>query len=161
MWITRPNYYNPTQLPFETYDLDTTMSRERRRNLERAALQLRALRVVRGPQRDWPADLGGGSSMPIGKVTVTRWNTVLHGSALSEGATNKLVMWGKRLDAPPDRSTNAFPDVALEYFDATYWRKYNAHPGLPVVQQRNDASATTRSSPTGFADSLNAARLRL
>jgi hypothetical protein len=59
-----------------------------------------------------------------GKYAVTRTGTTL-GSALSEGL-NKLVLWGRPGSGPPD-GTAILNDLAgLDWFEATYWRRFVA-----------------------------------
>src|SRR5574341_892116 len=68
------------------------------------------------------------SARASGKVTVTRRSTVF-GSALSEGLTNRFIIWGKRFNAPPNTSTNYYADIALNLFEVSYARRYRAVQG--------------------------------
>jgi hypothetical protein len=151
MWITRPNYYRRSELPFTTYDLDTTL-----------AVSVGATWTGLLASYDhfvWFSvknALGQVTSVvdsarATGKVTVTRRNSIF-GSALSEGANNRFVIWGKRLDAPPHASTNAFPDVALEYFETSYNRRYKAIQGMLPCNSGSFAG-DYEIFATGFTDS--------
>jgi hypothetical protein len=59
------------------------------------------------------------------KVPIVVTSTV-HGSALSEGSNNFFRQWGKNAQAPPDPAANAIAFAGLDWFDLTYWRRYNA-----------------------------------
>ena len=157
MWITRPNYYTRPQLPFETYDLDTTKAVSVGATWSGLLSSYEHWVYVAVKNGSGQITSVVDSSYAFGKVTVTKWNSTLNGSALSEGATNKLMIWGKRLDAPPCTGSgcpqsNAFPDVALEWFDATYWRSYKAIGGY-LSCNNGTTSGPYEIFATGFADS--------
>src|SRR5262249_24484032 len=76
---------------------------------------------------------GSGTLSTIGDSTVNWANKasqtftkVLPGNALTEGLTNSLRLWGKGSGGSPDPNANYFGNVSLNYFEATYWRGYQA-----------------------------------
>ncbi|HEY2954456.1 MAG TPA: C25 family cysteine peptidase [Candidatus Eisenbacteria bacterium] len=152
LWIQRPLYYNRADsIHFEIYDLDAT--RDASFGLEWTGLLSTTENFV------WAAiknDVGQitmvvDSARSVGKVSFSGRSTI-PGTALSEGSNNRFLMWGKDHDAPPDPSANRFPDVGLDFFEATYWRAYHALQGyLPC----NSAAATGDYEiyATGFTDS--------
>ena len=79
-------------------------------------------------------------------------NATLFGSALSEGRTNRLRVWGKAFTAPPDPTTNANALAALNYFDVTYWRTYAPIAGYLACNSA-DVSGAFELASDGFADS--------
>jgi hypothetical protein len=52
-------------------------------------------------------------------------DAVIHGSALREG-TNHFVDWGKTDPGPYDPVNNYKANVSLNWFEATYWRRFTA-----------------------------------
>ncbi|HTM57725.1 MAG TPA: C25 family cysteine peptidase [Candidatus Udaeobacter sp.] len=56
----------------------------------------------------------------------TDFNTTgtLHGSALTEGLTNHLGLIGKNDNSPPDPTVNYSTGAVLNWFDLTYWRRF-------------------------------------
>ena len=61
----------------------------------------------------------------FGKSAVTRTAT-FRGSALSEGSANFYRHWGKNAFGQPNPATNFFSSSGLDWFDLTYWRRFNA-----------------------------------
>ncbi|MGH7742244.1 MAG: C25 family cysteine peptidase, partial [Candidatus Eiseniibacteriota bacterium] len=50
-------------------------------------------------------------------------------SALSEGLTNHLLLWGKNQPIAPDPNSNGGTNVGLNWFDVSYWRRFAALRG--------------------------------
>jgi len=92
----------------------------------------------------------------------------LPASAFSEGRTNRMRLWGKTNAGPPDPFSNAIARFALNWFDATYWRRYRALGGI-LACNSGDAVGEYEIQADGFAndsiraydvsDSLNPTRL--
>jgi hypothetical protein len=81
----------------------------------------------------------------------------LPGDAVSEGLTNSVVMRGRSASAPADPLSNAFAGASLNWFEATYWRRYRAI-GNYLACNSGDAAGGYEIFATGFADS-NALRV--
>ncbi len=75
----------------------------------------------------------------------------LPGTAVTEGRTNSVVMWGRSASAPADPSTNAFAAARLNWFEATYWRAYRALNDY-LDCNSGDAAAAFEIAATGFSD---------
>jgi len=74
------------------------------------------------------------------------------GGALSEGATNRLGVWGKRGGGAPDPTSNAVTFTGLNWLEITWWRRFAAIRGY--LECSGDAgSGETELNATGFADS--------
>ncbi len=144
-------YQRPETLRFETNDLDNT------RPAGLAFTWIGRLstedHIVGGAVRNGLSQLTTvvDSAYFFGKVTVTRGGAI-PGTALTEGLTNRLSLWGKNDLSPPDPSTNYFSNVALNYFDVGYWRGYKALRGyLPC--NSGTSAGDFEILATGFSDS--------
>lgn len=76
-------------------------------------------------------------------------STSIRGSALSEGNTNFFRHWGKTFASPPDPSTNNTASVGLNWFEATYWRRFKA-VGSRIAFNTGDANGEVQMQVDGF-----------
>ncbi len=75
----------------------------------------------------------------------------LAGTAVTEGLTNSVVMWGRSASAPPHPTTNALASAGLNWFEATYWRRYQAIDDY-LGCNSGDAEGAFEILATGFGD---------
>lgn len=66
-----------------------------------------------------------------GRLSLTVGSTVF-GSALSEGANNRLRLWGKTFFGPPDPTTNSRSQAGLNWLEIRYAHRYRPIRGLLV-----------------------------
>ena len=117
----------------------------------------RAQRVGGGEEPPGPAHHGRGFGRVVRQASPTRSRAACAGSALSEGL-NRLVDWGKGGTGAPDPVTNFKDKAGLNWFEATYWRRFDA---VHDVLACNNADAVGRDP--GARDGLprrHAPRLR-
>jgi hypothetical protein len=71
--------------------------------------------------------------------------------AISEGGNNTIVTWARNATGPANPLTNAFANISLNWFEATYWRSYKA---IKNYLSCNSGDAVDRYEIlcTGFAD---------
>lgn len=144
-------YQRPETLRFETNDLDNT------RPAGLAFTWIGRLstehHIVGAAVRNGLSQLTTvvDSAYFYGKVTVTRGGAI-PGTALTEGLTNRLSLWGKNGLGPPDLTTNYYSNVALNYFDVGYWRAYKALRGV-LACNSGTSSGDLEIFATGFSDS--------
>lgn len=79
-------------------------------------------------------------------------NVDLPGTAITEGRTNRIVMWARSASTPPHPINNAFAPIRLNWFEATYWRSYRAINDY-LDCNSGDANAAFEVVATGFSDS--------
>ena len=92
----------------------------------------------------------------------------LPGTAFSEGRTNRVQTWGKTNFGAPDPVTNNIARFGVDYFEATYWRQFQALDHM-LACNSGDAVGEYEIQAGGFAsdsiraydvtDSLNPVRL--
>ena len=151
LWTSYFTYYSrPDSFRFETNQLDVSHP-----VLFRTALQgtnnnihIMFAQILNGTgQASMVVDsLTWGDKTPR-EVTVT-----LPGSAVTEGLTNSLRLWGKNAFAPPDPVSNALSNSGLNWFQATYWRSYRALQGY-LDATSGDATGLYQVSAAGFTSS--------
>jgi len=127
-WVSGPFYYNRSDsIRFDTYDLDPAQPASV--GVVWTGLLSTYNHFVWAAVKNALGTITTvvDSAYASGKVTVARSSTI-PGSALSEG-TNRFLMWGKTYNSPPDPATNRVAQVALGFFEATYWRAYRAIQG--------------------------------
>ena len=73
----------------------------------------------------------------------------IRGSALSEGNTNFYRHWGKTFSSPPDPTNNNTSSVGLNWFEATYWRRFKAVRSQ-IAFNTGDASDEVQMQIDGF-----------
>ena len=93
---------------------------------------------------------------------------VLPGTALTEGRTNRVQVWGRTNGGAPDPTGTELTQAGINYFEATYWRSYRALDHL-LSCNSGSASVPFEIDAAGFAsdsirvydvgDSLNPVRL--
>ena len=87
----------------------------------------------------------------FGKAPFTRTTTV-PGTALTEGRTNAVVQWARSANAPaPHPTNNNAALLSLNWFEATYWRRYQAILGYLSCNSA-DAAGPFEILATGFSD---------
>lgn len=157
-WTNLATYYNrPDSIAFEISALDTTQAATVRLNWvgrEGTTHYLWARVTAQygqpGARTTWVADSSNAGW--AGRQPFTR-TAVIPGGALSEGATNRLGIWGKRSAAAPDPVNNALTFSGFNWFEITWWRRFAAIRGY--LECTGDAgSGEVEIAATGFADSL-------
>jgi hypothetical protein len=79
----------------------------------------------------------------------------INGSALSEGV-NRFVAWGKSSPAAPNPTTNYRDNSGLDWFELTYWRRYDAVHDV-LTANTGTTSGEVQMHFAGFlADSMRA-----
>ena len=84
----------------------------------------------------------------LGSFTIS---ATLNGSAFTEGLTNALGQWGRMSIGPPDPTVNRRTDSGLNYFIATYWRRFVALAGSLDCNSA-DTSGIYEIRAQGFSD---------
>jgi hypothetical protein len=161
-------YTEPDSFYFDVNDLDTSRT-------VRFAVNWRGTR--NNGHLNW-AHVRNASSRITSIVDSTSWfgrgsitrNATLFGSSLSEGTRNVLRCWG-RTNPCPDPVDCGRVFAVNDWFDVTYWRRFNALAGY-LACNNGGASGDYEIRTTGFGfrddirvydvtDSLNPTRLAL
>jgi hypothetical protein len=145
-----PYYVRPETLLFEANHLDPTHGIPFTIAWQggRVGVSYRTFGLVRNGNSVYTPV--GDSVLWSGKSNLVVTDT-LPGSAVTEGLTNSVVMWGRNGGAPPDPFANAFASASLNWFEATYWRRYRGiHDYLPC--NSGDAVGPFEILATGFTD---------
>ena len=154
-WTALIDYYTRSDsIVFEVNHLDPSHTVDFKVTLQgRKAVPHNTWTEVKNGLGQWTAV--GDTAVWSGKVEWVDHQT-LPGTALTEGRTNRLVMWGKDFIGDPDPITNSLAVVALQSFDATYWRRYRALAGyLPA--NSGEAAGEYEIQADGFdSDSIRA-----
>ena len=88
-----------------------------------------------------------------GRQSQTRAGTNFWGSMLSEG-TNTIVAWGRPGSGPPDGTIGLKDNAGMTWFEATYWRRFEAVHDVLAFNSA-DQAGEFQVHATGFlADSL-------
>ncbi len=136
-WTDLTFYYDrPDSITFTVNDIDTTQAAKfmvnwvgRKPNLHYVGA---AVKTGAGVQTTIVDSLGWYGMYPAADSSTT------HGSALGEGV-NRFLDWGKRDPSAPNATTNGFANAGLDWFETTYWRRFNA---VHDVLAFNSAGAT-------------------
>ena len=150
-WTSIVAYYQRDEsVQFETNDLDTSRS---------ARVDVSWQGRTSETHWTWAAVKNGTSQVTtvvdsagwVGRGAFTA-GSLVHGSALSAGLSNRLRLWGKTGSGPPDPSTNARALVGLNWLEVTYWRAFRPITGY-LGCNSGDADGEFEILAPGFTDS--------
>ena len=151
-WTSLVPYYDRNEnITFETNDVD--LARDVQFSFSWQGRRAGGVYYTWGQVRNgdysyYPvADSAGWSGKGNLDVSVT-----LPPGALTEGATNAIVQWSRSALQAPHPLNNAFANVGLNWFEATYWRSFKALRNYLLCNSA-DAVGTFELVATGFADS--------
>ena len=148
LWVPYFNYYSrPDSLRFEIDHLDASRP---------VLFSTRLLGEDNGAHVMF-GQIKNGSSQVSTVVDSVTWygkflqvvSVTLPGTAVTEGRTNTLALWGKGLASPPDPATNYLCKAGLDWYEATYWRSYTALKGY-LAANSGDAASPYQVHATGF-----------
>jgi hypothetical protein len=151
LWTAYFLYYSrPDSFGFETNDLDTARPVTfRTRLVGKDGNSHVMFGRIRNGQSQFSTVVD--SLVWYGKDALTVGVT-LPGTAVTEGPTNTLALWGKASVSPPDPATNNVCVAGLDWFEATYWRSYRALGGY-LAASSGDATGTYQVHASGFGSS--------
>jgi hypothetical protein len=127
LWTNYSTYYSrPDSFRFETNHLDTTHS----------VVFRTLLQGTDGTTHDVFVQIRNGAGRVSAVADSLVWYdrtlrnvaVTLPGGALSEGLTNRVLLWGKGAVGAPSPSS-PICQVGLNWYEATYWRAYRALGG--------------------------------
>jgi hypothetical protein len=139
-WTSNTTYYDrPDTILFETSQLDTTHAVQLSTRMQGRAYQLHVLFAsTENKLGQFTSLFDSTSAQWYGEGDFTAVSS-LTGSALSEGRTNHFVLWGKNDTSAPSTPNNNSTSVGLDWFDVTYWRRFQNIKGYLDC---NNAGAT-------------------
>jgi hypothetical protein len=149
LWTSYAAYYTrPDSFRFETNHLDTT----------RSVVFRLLLQGTNNSVHDMFAQVRNGAGRVSTVVDSLVWYdrsrritaTTLPGGALSEGLTNRLVLWGKGSTGAPDPATVTITNSGLNWYEATYWRSFRAIDGY-LDAGSGDATGLYQVHASGFS----------
>jgi hypothetical protein len=91
----------------------------------------------------------GDSIVFVGKVTRTLSGTV-PGDSLGEGNVNRMRIYGRQSQSPPDPVLNPRAIAGIDYYDVTYWRAFRALRNYLACNNAG-AAGDIQIHATGFA----------
>lgn len=154
LWTTFSAYYDRTQaFRFAVNDLDASRPPLFRTRMQGAAtgnhVMFGQLVTDAGGANMVMDSLNASWSNKYSLTTSPRLPLPL--GALTEGETNRLVIWGKdSTDPPTGENSTPLCTARLDWFEATYWRAYRALDGY-LAANSGDAVGEYQVHATGFS----------
>ena len=144
-------YDRQDSIAFETNDLDTTRAGafHIHWNGTDYGTHIVWAQITRNAHTPQAVTTYVADSVTWGGLITAETNSTVPGSAFSPGLTNRLAMWGKPNAGPPDPTNNFLVRAQLDWFEASYWRRYHALQGYLSCSSA-DASGPFQVHATGY-----------